>query len=276
MRRVAISERTPWHVIIRGARRLQLFHDTEDYQVFLNMLRASCADAATECVVYALLSNHGHLSLIGNSLELTDCMRHLDRGYSGYHNKKYGLGGHTFDQAYFAKPIRNGYILQRVARYIHLNPVRAGISACPEDYRWSDYSRLIQNQPDRYATGHATLLETFAGDGDDRLASYVECVRAGLRMPRRARPTTQTALELWQEQFLWILELAESRKPDDRLEAVRGAMLAAANAGIPPRAIAYALGEENGLRVSQVLYRTRKLLSRQPELAEVIAPLDVL
>src|SRR5687768_8195234 len=196
MRRIAIPERTPWHVIVRGARRLQLFHDAEDYEVFLAMLRSSCEDAATECVVYALLSNHGHLSLIGNSLELTDCMRHLDRGYSGYHNKKYGLGGHTFDQAYFAKPIRNDFILQRVARYIHLNPVRAGISPRPEDYRWSDYSRLIQNLPDPYATGHATLLATFAGDGTDRLASYVECVGAGLRMPRRPRPTTQTALEL--------------------------------------------------------------------------------
>ena len=83
-------------------------------------------------------------------------------------------------------------------------------------------------------------------------------------------------MELWQEQFLWILELAESRKPDDRLEATRAAIVAAANAGIPPRAIGYALGEENGLHVSQVLYRTRKLLHRLPELAEVVAPLDVL
>lgn len=276
MRRIQTAERIPWHVILRGARRLQLFRDAEDYEVFLAMLRTSCADASTSCVVYTLLSNHGHLALQGSSAELTDCMRHLDRGYSGYHNKKYGLGGHTFDQTYFAKLVRNDYVLQRVARYIHLNPVRAGLCARPEDYRWSDYSRLIQGRPEGVATSHGLLLGSFVQDPQPPVQAYAAFVEAGLHAPRRPRPTVHTAMEVWQEQFLWVLELAESRRPSDRISATRAAIMAAANAGIPARAIGQALGFDDGLRVSQWLYRTRRLVAKHPELAEVVAPLDIL
>lgn len=276
MRRIRIEQRVPWHVVLRGARRLQLFHDVEDFQVFLSMLRASSANADVESVAYALLSNHGHLGLLGSSRQLTECMWHLDRGYSGYHNKKYRLQGHTFDRSYFAKPVRNDFVLLRVARYIHLNPVRAGLATRPEDYRWSDYPRLFRGEADRYAPAQSAILAAVGGAETDPLAAYVTFVEAGLRSPRRPRPSEKTAMELWQEQFNWILELAESRPAHDRLDATRAAIVAAANAGIPPRAIGMALGHEDGLQVSQILYRSRKLMTREPAVQEAVAALDIL
>jgi putative transposase len=274
MRRIPVLDRISWHVVLRGARRLQLFHDTEDFEVFLAMLKSCGAEASTDCSAYALLSNHGHLALLGSSAELTDCMRHLDRGYSGYHNKKYGLAGHTFDQAYFAQAIRNDYVLQRVARYIHLNPVRAGLSARPQDYRWSSYAALMQGVEDRFATASDVLLRCF-GEKDPRRA-YVAFTEADLLRPRRPRPTTKTCLELWQEQFLWVLELAEARRSDRSVDPLKAAVAAAANAGIPPRAIGLALGDDNGLRVSQILYRTRKQLALRPDWVNAVASLDIL
>ena len=276
MKRMPVLDRVPWHVVVRGARRLQLFHDPDDYKVFLAMLRNRAAETAVDCAAYALLSNHAHACLFGNGAELSDCMRQLDRGYSGYHNKKYGLGGHTFDRSYFAQPIRNNFVLQRVARYIHLNPVRAGLASRPEEYLWTDYSRLIQGKPDGVANAHGSLLRTFKTEGEDPVASYVAFTEAGMRARRRPRPTTKTSLELWQEQFLWVLELAESRPMDERLDAMRAAVMAASSAGIPPRAMGLALGHANGLKVSQIIYRTRKLMDKHPELASVVAPLDIL
>src|SRR5688572_5777194 len=100
MRRIKIEHRVPWHVVLKGARRLQIFHERQDYEIFLCFLRKACGEHQVGCGAYALLSNHGHLALMGDSSRLSGCMKRLDRAYSGYHNRKYGLAGHTFEDNY--------------------------------------------------------------------------------------------------------------------------------------------------------------------------------
>ncbi len=277
MRRTWIETRVPWHVVLKGARRLQIFHERQDYEVFLAFMRKACSENQVDAGAYALLSNHGHLALMGDSSRLSSCMKRLDRAYSGYHNRKYGLSGHTFEDNYFAKPVLTDFGLQRVARYIHLNPVRAGLCERPEDYAWSDYRALASDDPCRWAPAQHEILALFAKEPSDRLPAYAAFLKAGLRQPRKSPPTANTAMEVWQEQFIWILERAEScRTQLGAISPRRAAVFAAVRAGIPPRAIGRALGKRDGLSASQAAYRIKRYLENHPDLEPALTALSTL
>lgn len=277
MRRTRIDDRVAWHVVLRGARRLQIFHERQDYEVFLALLREASAQTSVACGAYALLSNHGHLALMGNSTRLSACMKRLDRAYSGFHNKKYGLSGHSFEDNYFARPIRSDFGLARVARYIHLNPVRAGLAVRPEEYPWCDYRDLIRDLPSPWATAQHEILALFAPAPAERIPAYERFVEADLLRPRRVPPTPNTALEIWQEQFLWILEHAESLAGQlGGVAPLRAAVYAAVRAGMPPRAVGRALGKRDGLSASQAAYRVKRYLLKHPDLEPALAALSIL
>src|SRR6185295_14046139 len=111
------------------------------------LLGEACRNAGMGLIADCLMSNHFHLGLSGGSTQLTRCMHRLNRAYSGYHNERYRLSGHAFEQEYYCEPIPSDFILRRVVRYIHLNPVRAGKLSTPEDYPWSNYRRIISSSP---------------------------------------------------------------------------------------------------------------------------------
>ena len=126
-----------WHVFARGARRLQLFRDDQDFSQFLTFLRYSLDASGCLLWAFALMTNHYHLVLRGSSKELTACMRRINLMYSRYHNKRYTMDGHTFDGPYQAFRQATPLLMLHTIAYVHFNPVKAGLSICPEDYLWS-------------------------------------------------------------------------------------------------------------------------------------------
>jgi putative transposase len=254
-------EQADWHVTLRGARRLLLFHDDADYRTFYALLGEACHDSGMGLIADCLMSNHFHLSLSGGSKQLTRCMQRLDRAYSGYHNERYNLSGHAFEQSYYCEPIPSDFILQRVVRYIHLNPVRGGKVSRPEHYPWSGYRRLISSKPAALTRDERRVLKTF--DRDLTRAQDTYRLFTEKSMKRRViRPLGRTpAWEIWQEQFSWILEHSmgqgESLQP---LDAQRVAVYLGVKAGIPPRAIGKVLGHPDGKQTSQISYRLSKVL----------------
>src|SRR5687767_9259733 len=75
-----------WHVFARGARRLHLFHDDEDFSKFAIFLAFAVKKSGCVLWAFALMNNHYHLVLRGASAQLTACMHRLNRLYSAYHN----------------------------------------------------------------------------------------------------------------------------------------------------------------------------------------------
>ena len=254
-------EQADWHVTLRGARRLLLFHDRDDYQTFYAMLGESCSDAGMGLIADCLMSNHFHLALSGGSKQLTRCMQRLNRAYSGYHNERYDLSGHAFEQEYYCEPIPSEFILQRVVRYIHLNPVRGGKVRKPGEYPWSGYRRLISARPSALTSDERRLLLTFDRDFTRAQEIYQQFTLKALKR-RVTRPSGKTpAWEIWQEQFHWILDHAQEQSEAlYPLEAQKVAIYLATKAGIPPRAIGKALGHPDGKEISQISYRMSKVL----------------
>jgi len=270
-------EMADWHVTLRGARRLLLFHDSEDYAAFYGMLGYACEQSGVAHIANCLMSNHFHLSLRGGSKELSSCMWKLDRKYSGYHNDKYGLSGHAFEQVYYRAPIPGEFILKRTVRYIHMNPVRAGLTQHPEEYRWSSYGRLMKTSPESLSETETRFLATF--DRDLARARVVYEAFIGKDLKRRVvqRGSKTSASEIWQEQFRWFVEFAEEcREQLFPLKVEEVAAWWAVKSGIPPRAIGRVLGHRDGRQVSQLCYMLSKRLERDPELFERIRRLGVL
>ena len=270
-------EQADWHVTLRGARRLLLFRDDADYKAFYAMLGEACGHSGMGLIADCLMSNHFHLALSGGSKHLTQCMYRLDRGYSIYHNERYDLSGHAFEQSYYCEPIRSEFILQRVVRYIHLNPVRGGKVSRPEDYPWSSYRRMTSSKPSAMTADEKRVLRTFDRDLGRAQKSYQEFTDQALKR-RIIRAAYRTpASEIWQEQFQWILDHSNSQESNlYPLDALRVAIYLATKAGIPPRAIGRALGQSDGKQASQVSYRMSKLLSEDPILKAKVDSLHVL
>lgn len=276
MRKLA-AEQGDWHVTARGARRLFLFHDAADFRTFYAMLGESCLDAEVELIADCLLSNHFHLGLSGSGRSITRCMQRLNRSYSGYHNDRYDLSGHAFEQTYYRDDIPSDFLLKRVVRYIHLNPVRAGLSAAAEDYPWSSYRRLIFAQEESLGPSERRLLNLF-GEGR-RIAqeSYRDFVEKDLL--RRIAPLAgkTPAWEIWQEQFRWILEFAEDHQELlDPLSPESVAVHFGSRIGVPPRAMGRVLQHPNGRRVSEMIRALERRLERTPALRAKLEALNIL
>lgn len=276
MRRLKLDQ-ADWHVTARGARRLLLFHDDADFKVFYAMLGDCCRDSGMSLFSDCLMSNHFHLGLSGGSTALTRCMQRLNRSYSGYHNDRYDLSGHAFDQEYYAEPIPSGFILARVARYIHLNPVRAGRSDRPELYPWSSYRRLTTAAGDLLSAGEKRILQIFDPDLPEAQTLYKAFTEKDMRRRVTAPAGKTSAWEIWQEQFIWVLDhLIERREFLEPIEPELIATHFGSRLGIPPRAMAKVLGCSDGRPVSDMIRRFKRKLERNPGLEGKLASLGIL
>lgn len=276
MRRLKL-EQADWHVTLRGARRLLLFHDDADYRTFYALLGEACQDSKIRPFADCLMSNHFHLGLAGGSDQLTRCMQRLNRAFSGYHNARYNLSGHAFEQEYYCEPIPSDFILQRVVRYIHLNPVRAGKAVGPDNYPWSSYRRLISSMPEALASEERRILALFDPELPRAQGKYREFVAKDLIRPLVVPAGRTPAWEIWQEQFRWILEYLVDREAEFlplTIEAV--AVHLGSRAGIPARAMGAVLGHPDGRQVSELLRRATRRLEKDHRLQSKIDRLAVL
>jgi putative transposase len=134
------------HVMIRGIEGRDIFTDDGDRAAFVSRLGKIVQEGGTKVVAWALMSNHVHLLLFSGAEGLSKLMRRLLTGYAIVYNLKHKRSGHLFQNRY--KSIvcdENAYLLELV-RYIHLNPVRAGLVGSIEGlglYPWTGHRVLI-------------------------------------------------------------------------------------------------------------------------------------
>lgn len=130
-----------YHIMWRGIDKAQLFRDAVDDVQFLTLLRDSL-DEHFEVLAYCLMSNHLHL-LVKTEKRTTACletgMKRLGIRYAAYYNRRYERNGHLFQDRFKSCPVETVSYFLRVLRYIHMNPVAAGLAQNPQDYPWSSY-----------------------------------------------------------------------------------------------------------------------------------------
>jgi len=115
------------HVIVRGIERGKIFRSDYDRKNFVNRLGELIAETQTDCFAWALIPNHAHLLLRTGLVPVSVLMSRLLTGYAGWFNKKYRRHGQLFQNRYKSILCQEDPYLKELVRYIHLNPLRAGL-----------------------------------------------------------------------------------------------------------------------------------------------------
>jgi putative transposase len=128
-----------YHIMSRGDRRRDIFADDVDRRNFLDTLAKEVAQQRWCLYAYCLMGNHYHLLVETPDANLVAGMRRLNGVYTQSFNRRHGLVGHVLQGRYKSVIVdRNAYLLE-LARYIVLNPVRAGLVDHAQDWSWSSY-----------------------------------------------------------------------------------------------------------------------------------------
>lgn len=258
-----------WHVFARGARRLELFKDDEDFRQFLGIL--DYALSASECTLwaYTLMSNHFHLALYGSSDQLTACMRRLDTMYASYHNQKYGLSGHAFDGPYQAYPQPSPLLLLRTVAYIFCNPVDAGLTVRPEDYPWSCVRNYLGLPGSPFEVDPMPLMRHVDSNPKTSWEYFHRALDREMRRPKVKATHRLTMVEVHAQQFAWLLEYAtETQAKLGDEDPVQVAIYWARLRGVSPRAMALTLGESYSIsQIKNALFRMQSRVATDPGLA---------
>ena len=126
-----------YHIVLRGINRQDIFYDDEDFQRFLETLAKMKSDQQFDVYGYCLMSNHAHLLIKEKSDNISRIMSRIGSSYAWWYNRKYQRSGHVFQGRYGSECVEDDKYLLTVIRYIHNNPVKAGMEKNPGKYRWS-------------------------------------------------------------------------------------------------------------------------------------------
>ena len=132
--------------MLRGINGQQIFADNEDYEKLLEILKYCKAISEFEIFAYCLMSNHIHLLLQENKEPIELVMKRIATRFVYWYNIKYQRLGHLFQDRFKSEPVENDEYFLTVVRYIHQNPVKAGICKKPQDYNYSSYNEFFKKQ----------------------------------------------------------------------------------------------------------------------------------
>ena len=134
-----------YHVLNRGRRREGIFRDARDYEWFLQTVREACETWHLRLSAYCLMPNHYHLLVQTPNSNLSRCLRHIDGVYTQRFNRRHGHDGPLFRGRYKALLIEADSYLLPLVRYIHRNPIEAGLAESLEDYPWTSHQGYLSS-----------------------------------------------------------------------------------------------------------------------------------
>lgn len=152
-----ISPTGVYHVMLRGINRDKIFNDEQDCRKFEKILREVTAPKDKDgaplppyCHIYAycLMTNHIHLLLAEGEEKLASTMKRIGVAYVSYYNKRNDRLGPLFHDRFRSEPVDSPAYFINLLKYIHFNPVEAGIVEHPDQYQWSswhEYSGAMKN-----------------------------------------------------------------------------------------------------------------------------------
>ena len=144
----------------------------EDRIHYLSLLEKVKRDSGLLLPAFAMMTNHIHLYLVTPRANLAEAMFALNNAYSHYFNQTHGTTGHLFEGRYKYKLIQTDKYSLALTRYIHINPVKAGLAAKAEDYPWSSAAQYLGKYEG--CADKNIVLEPLSDDPPTALAKYQE------------------------------------------------------------------------------------------------------
>jgi REP element-mobilizing transposase RayT len=136
-----------YHVYARGNRRQDIFLDGRDYRAYLARLARYRTKHDAIVYAYCLMPNHVHILIRTGLVPLSLLMQGIQQSYTQYFNRRHSVIGHLFQGRYKASVCTEEAYLATLIHYIHANPVRAGLAASPQLYRYSSHAAYRDGRP---------------------------------------------------------------------------------------------------------------------------------
>ena len=175
------------HVIVRGIEKRDIFIVDEDRHNFIRRMAKLLPETGTECLAWALLTNHFHLLLRPTQKPLANFMQRLLTGYAIFFNLRHNRIGHLYQNRYKSIVCEEEIYLLELIRYIHLNPLRAGIVKDLQEldrYPWSGHAVLMGNLKADWQECEE-VLSLFSNEKGKAIATYKAFVRVGLALENK-------------------------------------------------------------------------------------------
>ncbi|MCK4792878.1 MAG: transposase, partial [Desulfobacteraceae bacterium] len=168
-----------YHVTSRGNERRKIYYAKSDYEKFKNYLRDAQDKFGFFLHPYVFMTNHYHLLIETPEGNLNKLMHYINGSYTNYLNRRRKRSGHLFQGRYKAILIERDSYLLELSRYIHLNPVRAGIVEKPEAYEYSSYKSFISKKKEEIVH-HDLILGMMSKGGRNAEKRYEAFVEKGI------------------------------------------------------------------------------------------------
>jgi REP-associated tyrosine transposase len=172
-----------YHVTSRGNAQADIYLDEADRRIFLRLLGETVTRRRWLLHAFCLMGNHYHLLLETPQPNLSRGMHQLNGVYSQCFNRRHERVGHVFQGRFTAILVERETYLLELARYLPLNPVRAGLVSSPEQWPWSSYRATAGMEPAPSWLSTTPVLERFGYEASRAGMRFQEFVRDGVHAP---------------------------------------------------------------------------------------------
>ncbi len=179
------------HIIMRGIERRKIFRSDADRAGFIDRLAALVTETQTQCLAWVLIPNHVHLLLRTGRVPIATVMQRLLTGYAVSFNRKYRRHGQLFQNRYKSIPCQEDPYLKELVRYIHLNPLRAGLVKDLnglERFNWCGHGVLTGKRSNEWQEIDG-VLKHFGKRRTSAIRAYREFVSKGAAAGRQPELT---------------------------------------------------------------------------------------
>lgn len=158
-----------YHIMLRGINRQDIFEDDKDVERLLETIKKYKEVSKFNIFAYCIMSNHIHMLVREKEESISNAIKRISSSYVFWYNKKYERCGHLFQERFKSEAVESDEYFMTVLRYIHQNPVKAGITKNMQDYRWSSYKEYIEKAEtvdidfvlDMFSTDRKKAVELF-------------------------------------------------------------------------------------------------------------------
>jgi REP element-mobilizing transposase RayT len=175
------------HVIVRGIEKRRIVDNDGDRENFVTRMGSIALETGTSIYAWVLMTNHAHILLRSSTAGLPTFMCRVLSGYATWYNRKHQRYGHLFQNRYKSIVCEEDPYFKELVRYIHLNPLRAGLVetlAKLDRYTWCGHC-AIMNRCENEWQDRRYVLKWFGRKDGDAKKFYKEFVNKGIALGKR-------------------------------------------------------------------------------------------
>lgn len=132
-----------YHVMMRGISKEPIFGSNSYKKRFINIVKEVMEEESFEIMAYCIMSNHVHLLMKAPENDFAKIMKRINIKYAQFYNKTNDRVGHVFQDRFKSEVIESSRYYLELIRYIHNNPVKAGLVEDGLRYSWSSYHEYV-------------------------------------------------------------------------------------------------------------------------------------